>query len=47
LGRYQSTTNSNASSDAPTQAMYRPIGITISRRFRSVKRANAVIPDTS
>jgi hypothetical protein len=47
LGRYQSTTNSNANSDAPTQAMYRPIGMTASRRFRSVTRANALIPDTS
>src|ERR1700682_3799639 len=32
LGGYQSATNSNATSDAPTQAMYLPIGITISRR---------------
>jgi hypothetical protein len=29
-GMIQFATNSNTSSDAPTQAMYRPIGITIS-----------------
>jgi hypothetical protein len=29
-GRNQFAINSNISSDAPTQAMYRPIGITIS-----------------
>jgi hypothetical protein len=29
LGRHQSAINSNARSDAPTQAIYRPIGITI------------------
>ena len=42
LGRYQSATNSNARSDAPTQAMYRPIGITVSRRYSSEsKRRNS------
>src|ERR1700730_14643620 len=42
LGRYQSATNSNARSDAPTQAMYRPIGITVSRRCISEsKRRNS------
>src|SRR6202048_3452223 len=42
LGRYQSATNSNARSDAPTQAMYRPIGITVSRRCISgSKRRNS------
>ena len=30
LGRYQSATNSNASSEVPTQVMNRTIGITIS-----------------
>jgi hypothetical protein len=30
-GKNQFATNSNTSSDAPTQAMYRPIGIAISR----------------
>jgi hypothetical protein len=29
-GRNQFATSNNASSDAPTQAMYRPIGITMS-----------------
>jgi hypothetical protein len=29
LGRHQSAINSNARSDVPTQAIYRPIGITI------------------
>src|ERR1700736_1465232 len=46
LGRYQSATNSNARSDVPTQAMYRAIGITISR-CANVARANAVSPDSS
>jgi hypothetical protein len=31
----------------PTQAIYRPIGITISRRHTDVTRANAVIADNS
>jgi len=31
LGKYQSARNSKARSNVPTQAMYRPIGITISR----------------
>jgi hypothetical protein len=47
LGRYQSATNSNVRSDVPTQAMYRPRGITISRRRTNVTRANALIPDSS
>jgi hypothetical protein len=29
LGRHQSAINSNARSDVPTQAIYRPIGIAI------------------
>ena len=47
LGRHQSAINSNATSDAPTQAIYRAIGITISRRHTNVTRANAVIADSS
>jgi hypothetical protein len=42
LGKYQSAKNSNATSDVPTHAMYRPIGITLSRRYTNVTRANAL-----
>jgi hypothetical protein len=47
LGTNQSTTNSNARSDVPTQATYRPIGITVSRPHTRVTRANAIIADSS
>jgi hypothetical protein len=49
LGRHQSAINSSARSDVPTQAIYRPTGITISRRHIPyyVTRANAVIADSS
>src|ERR1700755_1819150 len=47
FGRYQSITNSNANSEAPTQVMYRPIGTDNPRRLRSATRANTVIPDVS
>jgi hypothetical protein len=43
-GRNQLATNSNTSSDAPTQAMYLPIGITISAT--EPDGANAGIPDS-
>jgi hypothetical protein len=39
FGRNQSAANINARSDAPTQAMYRPIGITISRRYIDVAKS--------
>jgi hypothetical protein len=42
-----SATNSKARSDVPTHAMYRPIGITFSRRYTNVTRANALIADGS
>ena len=45
LGRHQSATNSSATSNEPTQAIYCPIGIIISRR--TVTRGNAVIADSS
>jgi hypothetical protein len=47
LGRHQSAINSSARSDVPTQAMYRPIGITFSRRYSNVTRAIALIADGS
>jgi hypothetical protein len=47
LGRNQSATNSNASSEVPTQVMNRTIGITISLAAIHVTRANAAIPDRS
>jgi hypothetical protein len=48
LTRYQSATNSNASSEVPTQVMNRTIGITISfAAIHVTSEANAVIPDRS
>jgi len=41
-GRNQFATSSNASSNVPTQAMYRPIGITVSAdQFDASKRRNS------
>jgi len=45
LGRHQSATNCNASSEVLSQVMNRTIGITISLAAIHVTRANAVIPD--
>jgi hypothetical protein len=45
LGRYQSVTNTNASSEVTTQVMNRTIRHNVSLAAIHVTRANAVIPD--